>query len=81
VYSDVGRMRGYGTSFEHVMHRALARGFVDDGAHLLVVEQRAIFALLGERHHPRRADERDAENDSSVHGLTRGSFRSRLAAL
>ena len=41
---------------QHVMHRALARRLVDDRAHLLGRQQRAVFALLrGNRRHGQQA--------------------------
>ncbi len=36
-----------GDEFQQVMHGALARGLIDDGAHLLPVEEGAVLGLLG----------------------------------
>jgi hypothetical protein len=50
------------------MHRALARRFVDDGAHLLVAEERAVFTLLRDRDGDRRQHgDGEDERHSSGH--------------
>jgi hypothetical protein len=49
------------------MHRALARRLVDDRRHLIVAEQRAIFALLSGRQGDGQQSRREHEPPSRFH--------------
>ena len=49
------------------MHRPFTGGFIDDGAHLIPMEKRSVFPLLGGKHQNGRETESNNEEETMFH--------------